>query len=163
VIVVADTSVLLNLAFLGLDRLLAELFGEVQVPQMVSAEFRRLAATSGRFMGLVFPSTCQITAVTGIPVAISSDPRLDAGESEALALALSIQADAVLLDETAARDCAATLGLSVIGTLGLLVQAKQKGLLTEVAPYLRRLLVEGCFRASPALVRATLERAGEMP
>ncbi|MBK8038984.1 MAG: DUF3368 domain-containing protein [Verrucomicrobiaceae bacterium] len=162
-IVVADTSVLLNLAFLGLDRLLVELFGEVHVPQMVVTEFTRLAATSGRFAGLAFPSTCQITTVTGIPAAISSDPRLDAGESEALALALSIQADAVLLDETAARDCAATLGLSVIGTLGLLVRAKQQGHLTEIAPYLRRLLVEGCFRASPAMVRATLERAGEMP
>ena len=162
-IVVADTSVLLNLAFLGQEGLLSALFGSVDVPEAVSREFTRLAATSGRFAGLTFPAMCQITHVNGIPAPIASDPRLDAGESEALALALSIKADAVLLDEVAARDCASSLGIPVIGTLGLLVRAKQDGHIPLVVPLLRKLLVEGRFRASPALVHATLKRAGELP
>lgn len=111
-------------------------------------------------------SACQrsakVTPVSGIPAQIASDPRLDAGESEALAVALSIQADAVLLDELAGRDCAASLGIQTIGTLGLLVRAKNDGHIPLVAPLLRRLLVEASFRASPALVRATLQRAGEL-
>lgn len=162
-IVVADTSVLLNLAFLGHEGLLTVLFGEVHVPVAVAREFARLAASSGRFAGLSLPTFCQITPVSGIPAPIASDPRLDAGESEALAVALSIQADAVLLDELAGRDCAASLGIQTIGTLGLLVRAKQDGHIPLVAPLLRRLLVEASFRASPALVRATWQRAGELP
>ncbi|MFN0078401.1 MAG: DUF3368 domain-containing protein [Prosthecobacter sp.] len=162
-IVVADTSVLLNLVFLGQEGLLVGLFGAVHVPAAVAREFARLAASSGRFAGLTLPAFCQITSVNGIPAQIASDPRLDTGESEALTLALSIKADAVLLDEVAARDCASSLGIQVIGTLGLLVRAKQDGHIPLVAPLLRKLLVEGRFRASPALVHATLKRAGELP
>ena len=106
---------------------------------------------------------CQIAQVNGIAAQIASDPRLDAGESEALALALSIKADAVLLDEVAARDLASSLGIQVIGTLGLLVRGKQDERVPMVAPLLRKLLVEGRFRASPALVHATLKRAVELP
>jgi predicted nucleic acid-binding protein len=163
VIVVADTSVLLNLAFLGQESLLSSLFGAVHVPAMVAQEFSRMAASSGRFAGLSLPAFCRITAIKDIPAAIASDPRLDSGESEALALALSIKADAVLLDEAAGRECAASLGMVAIGTLGLLVRAKNDGHLPLVAPLLRSLLVEGRFRVSPALVRATLQRAGELP
>jgi len=163
VIVVADTSVLLNLAFLGQEDLLPSLFGAVHVPEAVAREFKRLAATSGRFAGLSFPWFCQMSPVSSIPDEITADPRLDEGESEALALALSTKADAVLVDEVAARDCASCLGLQVIGTLGLLVRAKREGHISLVAPLLRTLLVEGRFRASPALVHATLKRAGELP
>ncbi len=161
-IVVADTSVLLNLAFFGQESLLSSLFGVVHVPVMVAQEFSRMAASSGRFAGLSLPAFCRITAIKHIPAAIASEPRLDLGESEALALALSIKADAVLLDEAAGRECAASLGMVAIGTLGLLVRAKNDGHLARVAPLLRSLLVEGRFRVSPALVRATLERAGEL-
>jgi predicted nucleic acid-binding protein len=163
VIVVADTSVLLNLAFLGQESLLSSLFGVVHVPVMAAQEFYRMAASSGRFAGLSLPAFCRITAIKDIPAAIASDPRLDPGESEALALALSIKADAVLLDEAAGRECASSLGMVAIGTLGLLVRAKNDGQIPLVAPLLRSLLVEGRFRVSPALVRATLERAGELP
>jgi predicted nucleic acid-binding protein len=163
VIIVADNTVLLNLAFLGQEGLLSAQFDSVHVPEAVAREFKRLAATSGRFAGMPFPATCQITPVKGMPDQIASNPRLDPGESEALALALSIKAHAVLLDEVAARDCASSLGMPVIGTLGLLVRAKQDGLISLVAPLLRRLLVEARFRASPALVHATLKRAGERP
>lgn len=92
-----------------------------------------------------------------------SEARLDAGEAEALALAIELKADAILLDESAARAVANELGMQVIGTLGLLLRAKQEGLVNEVAPLLRKLIVEGRFRVSPALVHATLQRAGEIP
>jgi predicted nucleic acid-binding protein len=88
---------------------------------------------------------------------------LDVGEAAALALAIKLKASAILLDEAAARTVAKELGIEVIGTLGLLLRAKQEGLVTEVAPLLRKLIVEGRFRVSPALVHATLQRAGELP
>ncbi len=86
-IVVADTSVLLNLAFLNLDGLLRDLFGEVLVPDAVAREFARMAASGGRFRGLAMPPGCKVCPAPHLPPAISSDARLDEGEAEALALA----------------------------------------------------------------------------
>jgi len=63
VIVVADTSVLLNLAFLGLDHLLPGWFGEVHIPEAVAREFTRLTASPGRFGGFKLPACCLVTAV----------------------------------------------------------------------------------------------------
>lgn len=162
-IVIADTSVLLNLAFLGLDHLLSGWFGEVHIPEAVALEFTRLTASPGRFGGFTLPACCLVTAVPSIPRQIASSPRLDAGEAEALALALSSPFSMLLLDEVAARSVAASLGIRVVGTLGLLVRAKNDGFIPQVAPLLRRLMVEGRFRVSPALVHATLKRAGELP
>jgi predicted nucleic acid-binding protein len=49
VIVVTDTSVVLNLAWLREDRLLPELFGQVLAPPIVRAEFERLTRADLRF------------------------------------------------------------------------------------------------------------------
>jgi predicted nucleic acid-binding protein len=61
VTVVADTSVILNLCFLGQDPLLQQLFGTVHVPPQVHLEFLRLAAADPRFHELVFPGFIQLT------------------------------------------------------------------------------------------------------
>ena len=162
-IVVADTSVLLNLAFLRQEHLLPLWFETVLVPEAVAREFARLGTSVGRFARLQLPSFCQIASVTNIPTRLASEARLDAGETEALTLMIERKADAILLDESAARSVAKELGLEVIGTLGLLLRAKKCNLISEVAPLLRKLIVEGHFRVSPALVHATLQRAGELP
>lgn len=162
-IVVADTSVLLNLAFLGKGDLLGQLFGEVWLPHAVVREFQRMSASKGRFAGLALPRCCKECTVTRLPVEITSDAKLDPGEAEALGLAIEHQADAVLLDEVFARGAAARLGFTAIGTAGLLVMAKQRGFISELAPLLRKVIVEGGFRFSEALLREVLRRAGELP
>ena len=53
---------------------------------------------------------------------------LDHGEAAALALAVELQADVVLIDERRARAVASRLGLNVVGVLGVLVEAKHKAL-----------------------------------
>lgn len=58
-IVVSDTSVILNLCFLGQEGLLSQLFGTVVAPPQVEAEFVRLASMDARFHGLVFPAFIQ--------------------------------------------------------------------------------------------------------
>ena len=162
-IVVADTSVLLNLAFLELGHLLREWFGEVLVPEAVAREFTLLSASSGRFGGLNLPPCCLVKPVQSIPSGIASAPRLDEGEAEALALALELPSSVLLLDEVAARSVAESYGIRVVGTLGLLVRAKHDGFVAQVSPLLRKLMVEGRFRVSPALVHSTLKRARELP
>ena len=85
---------------------------------------------------------------------------LGRGESEALALALEVEADLVLLHDRAARHLAAVLGLSVMGTLGLLLRAKAAGLISEIRPSLDALRALP-FHISPRLYAGVLASAGE--
>jgi uncharacterized protein len=71
-----------------------------------------------------------------------------------------MEARLVVLDERKARRYAERLGLSLTGTLGLLLLAKESGLLDSVADGIARLREAGLF-LSPALVQRTLEIAGE--
>jgi uncharacterized protein len=71
--------------------------------------------------------------------------RLGAGEREAIALAVEIDAEAIVLDDLPARRAAEAAGLSVIGTLGLLLEAKRTGLLATIRPELDKLLASSFF------------------
>lgn len=123
-IVVAGTSVVINLRRAGQAGLLRQLFREVVVPTVVVVEFARLTSSVPRFAGLTLPEgVCQQTP-TAVPALLRSAIGLDAGKAAALALAVEIHADAVLLDERRGREAASQLGLRTIGILGLLLQAK---------------------------------------
>ncbi len=67
VIVVTDTSVVLNLAWLGEDRLLTHLFGSVLAPPAVRFEFERLATVDHRFRGLQFPNFIIVEEPSSLP------------------------------------------------------------------------------------------------
>ena len=85
--------------------------------------------------------------------------RLDDGERSALALALLRRA-VVLVDERRGRACAVDLGLHVLGTLGLLVRAREQGLIDRVRPLADALLASGYYLARP-LIDRTLASIGE--
>ena len=71
---------------------------------------------------------------------------LNRGEAEALALATEIKADLLLVDESKGRAIAARLGFKHIGLLGVLVQAKQRGIIVAVKPILDDLIAKaGCW------------------
>jgi predicted nucleic acid-binding protein len=78
---------------------------------------------------------------------------LDPGESEAIALAVEIRADLLIVDERAGRNTAAALGLNCMGTLGVLALASRRGLLNFEAALESLLLTN--FRASDELIRKT--------
>jgi predicted nucleic acid-binding protein len=139
VIVVTDTSVVLNLCCLHLENLLSDLFGTVLAPPTVAQELKRLASVDIRFRSLTFPAFIQITAPMKIPSTLAGNQKLHAGEIDALSLAVGKKADAVLMDKRAGRDAAADLGLRCIGILGVLIQAKTIGLLTQIRPLLDQL------------------------
>jgi predicted nucleic acid-binding protein len=90
----------------------------------------------------------------------TSRGRLGDGEREAIALAFEIGADAVLIDERAGRRVAEEAGLKVIGTLGLLLEAKRAGHVTTIRAELDKLL-ETSFFLSPQLCYHVLRMAGE--
>jgi predicted nucleic acid-binding protein len=82
--------------------------------------------------------------------------KLQSGERAAILLAESVKADAILLDEKSGRRMAASRGLRIAGTLGVLGEATARGLV-DLAAAIDRLLKTN-FRYSPALLKATLDR-----
>lgn len=86
---------------------------------------------------------------------------LDRGEAETIALALQLEADLVLLNEREGRHAAQRLGLRYVGVVGLLLEAKAKGLIRTVRPHLDALRQEAGFFLGDSLYRHALELAGE--
>jgi len=161
VIVVADTSVLINLCRVGRGDLCRLLFHEVLIPPEVAVEFERLVSTGPRFAGLKLPDGVCCQPVTVVPALPLSTRGLDPGETAALALALEIHADAVLLDERRGHEVAVQLGLRTVGLLGLLLQAKTAGFLPAVQPVLDSLRREAGFWISDSVRQQVLRLAGE--
>jgi predicted nucleic acid-binding protein len=85
---------------------------------------------------------------------------LDRGEAETIVLAEEITANAVLIDDLKARKIATLRGLTVIGTLGVLLAAKDKGLIREVKPLFEELMKKR-IRVSKELYNRSLELAHE--
>ena len=160
-IVVADTSVILNLCCVEQAHLLPALFHEVLIPDEVRVEFERLSVHQPRFQDLRLPDWAHIQPAAPVSAALAAIANLHAGETAALALALNGHADAVLMDESAGRRAAQLLGLPVIGVLGVLLQARRSGLLPAVKPVLQRLAAEAGFWLSPVLVEEVLRKCGE--
>lgn len=83
------------------------------------------------------------------------------GEASAIVLALEINGSILILDDKKARTIAADLGLTITGTLGVVVKAKLMGVIPSVKPWLHRFRLEG-FRTSDPVERALLYAAGEI-
>jgi predicted nucleic acid-binding protein len=86
--------------------------------------------------------------------------QLDDGEAEAIALALELDNVFIILDDLSARQIALQLDLKVIGTVGMLLRAKQKSAIAEIKPLLTG-LGEADFRISDAIVQKALQLPGE--
>ena len=86
--------------------------------------------------------------------------QLDVGEAEAIALALSEEDSLVILDDKKARGVALDLGLSITGTIGVLIKAKRQGILSDLSEVIEE-LESVHFRLSPALKEEALRMAKE--
>ena len=87
--------------------------------------------------------------------------KVEEGEAEAIALAAVLNADLVLLDERKGRVAASHLGLRFIGLLGILVEAKHKGLVSATKPILDELIAKAGFWVAQDLYDCVLQSAGE--
>lgn len=150
--VVADTSPLIVLHQVGQLSLLQRLFGEIHIPPGVAEELRPGMAETPAWV-VVRPLAHPIAS----EILRASQGK---GESEALALAMEIRAELVIVDDRPARRLAANLGFSVVGTAGILLRAKQLGVIPEVGPLLDEMIGQG-FRLSAAIREKVLTDAGE--
>jgi predicted nucleic acid-binding protein len=145
----------------GQGKLFGRIFGEVVVPPEVANEFVRLVTSVNRFTGLALPDGIRQQAATTVPTLLQTATGLDPGEFAALALAVEIHADAVLVDERIGHEYALKLGLRPLGVLGILLRAKSSGLLSEVRPILDALQKDAGFWVSQSLRDQVLALAGE--
>jgi predicted nucleic acid-binding protein len=156
-IAIADTAPICYLILIGEIDVLPKLFSQVLVPGTVLAELLHQDAPSAvRSWASNLPSWMYVKEIP--PLATAGLERLQAGERAAILLAESAMADIILLDEKAARRVAATRGLRVTGILGVLGEAATRGLV-DLASAIDRLRTTS-FRASPALLKTTLDRFG---
>lgn len=86
--------------------------------------------------------------------------QLHDGEVEVMILAKELQADLVIIDDRNAKKHAAYLGLPVTGTLGVLIKAKNSGLITELKPLLEQMTKNGIY-ISKSLIELCLKQVGE--
>ncbi|WP_258083772.1 DUF3368 domain-containing protein [Thermococcus thermotolerans] len=148
-IVVSNTSPLIGLSNIGKLEILRELFGEVFVPPAVVREF-----------GETLPEWVVVKHPGDRPLVTALSKLLGDDESEAMALALELGADFLILDDLKARKIAKELGINVIGTAGILLLAKKRGVVEEVKPLLRELVEKG-FRIADSVIEVILRAAGE--
>jgi predicted nucleic acid-binding protein len=86
---------------------------------------------------------------------------LEAGEIEAITLAIELRAQLLLMDERKGTEAARRLGLDTVGVFGVLLEAKRRALIDHVLPHVDRLVSELRFFASAPLLRKLSELAGE--
>ncbi|WP_072925503.1 DUF3368 domain-containing protein [Microcystis aeruginosa] len=161
-IVVSDTSALANLAIVDHLWLLESIYQTVIIPDVVA---RELAAASNPLI----PAILQVGWIQPQPLTnselanqLQQERGLDAGEANAIALALDLQADDLLIDERLGRQEALRLGLSIIGILGILLIAKQRSLIPQVQPVMDALISQAGFRVSSQLYQRVLALAEEL-
>jgi predicted nucleic acid-binding protein len=125
---VADTSPLRYLVLIGASEILPQLFDEVFVAEAVYAELHHVR-TPVAVSHWARSMPAWLTIVPAPAVRDSDLMRLDAGERAAIALAVSLRPDFVLIDDRAGVVAARARGLVVTGTLGLLDRAAQADLI----------------------------------
>ncbi|MGB7084953.1 MAG: DUF3368 domain-containing protein [Phormidesmis sp.] len=162
-IVVSDTSPLSGLAIVGKLPLLQAVYRQIVIPEAVAIELRRGGQDEPRIAQVLALSWVEIKPPTNHPLIdeLQTIYKLDKGESEAIALALELNADALLIDERLGRREASRLGLAITGMLGVLLAAKKQTLVSAVRPIVDALIKEAGFRISSQLYREVMAAAGE--
>lgn len=156
-ILIADSSALIALSICESLELLEPLFGEVQVPKAVLDEVS-ISQKQQAVQLAEFLKDKVKTVETGRFVYL--DAYADAGETEAMILYKQVNADWLLIDDKRGRKVAQINNIKIIGSMGVLLAAKKKGLITAIKPKLD-LLAQSNIYFSPALYQSILKSAGE--
>lgn len=146
-IVITDSGCLISLERINRLDILPALFSQVLLPPAVQAEF-----------GVVLP-WLKVVPPQDRGMVAALKMLVDEGEAEAIALAYELQYR-LIIDDLQGRKVARDLGLQIMGTIGILVMAKQQGIIPALKPVIEAL--EGVsFYLSEALKAEALNLVGE--
>ena len=162
-IIISDTSPIINLSIIGQLDLIPQLYKQIVIPKAVFDEI----VTNGE--GL--PGSFEIKNAQWVSVEICQNKsllskllnELDQGEAEAIVLALELKADRILIDEINGREVATRLHLPTLGLLGILLEAKSNHLIPSVKPLMDALRTKARFFIHQSLYNQVLAIAKEEP
>lgn len=157
-VIVSDTSPITSLIQINQLDLIHKVFGNVVIPESVYAELCRVPNQKD-----------VLDNHTWIFIQKANDrlkveelsTELDAGEAEAITLALEVKADFLIIDEWKGREKAKILGIKIIGVLGLLLRAKKDGFIPNVKTIMDELIYTAEFRIHPTLYHQIIKISGE--
>lgn len=155
--IVSNSSPLINLAAINKLDLLEKLYGEIRIPEAVWKE----VVIDGKGQ----PGSEAVKRARWIKKESVTDNAfvkmlmftLDKGESEAIALTREKGAELLIIDERFARDVACSIGLHYIGTLGILREAKSKGLIRSIKSHISSLRTIAGFWISDEVYKEILK------
>lgn len=146
-IIVSNSGPLINLAKIGRFSLLKQLFGKIIIPEAVYIEVVKEGkrkpgqAETNEALGK-WIEKMKVSDYLAIHLLLS---QLKRGEAEAIVLAREIKCDLILLDDKCARDIAETSGLAIKGTLGILLTAKEMGIIKDLKMAIDHLIEKGFY------------------
>ncbi|MDM8515843.1 DUF3368 domain-containing protein [Desulfobacterales bacterium HSG16] len=158
-LVISNTSPLLYLNLINRLELLRRIYQTVTVPSAVAAELAEGANQGIRVPDLAMLSWLQIVPVQSqelIPIVTD----LGAGEAEVIALALENPGSLVIIDDQLGRQIADMRQLTITGTLGIIIKARELEYIPTVKPLIDELRQAGLWLAHE-LVSEVLRQAGE--
>lgn len=148
--IISDSSCLVLLQNIGALDLLHRVYGSILTTPTVAAEVR-----------FSLPDWIEIRQ----PVSADEVARLaklvDPGEASAIALAIETDGSTIILDDLKARKLAVKLGLDLTGTVGVILKAKNDGIISEIRPFILSIRKTN-FRLSKQLEQEALKLAGEV-
>lgn len=148
-IAVTNSTCLIGLERIGRLEILPQVFSSIFIPLAVKDEVG------------INADWAIVKSVTNLAVVAALKTQIDPGKSEAIALAIELGNVFLILDDRNGRRIAQQMKLKVIGTLGMLLRAKQKNVISEIKPVIMELEAAN-FRIAPALVQKALSLAGEL-
>ena len=148
-IIISDTSCFIILSKIGQLEILQQLFGNVVTTPEIAEEF-----------GESLPDWVEIVAVKDKYKQQLFEIQIDKGESSAMTLSLETENSLLIIDDYKARKLAKTLNINYTGTIGILILAKQKKIISSIKPILEK-IKETNFRISAELELQALIEAKE--
>jgi predicted nucleic acid-binding protein len=145
--IVCDSTCLIAFERIGTLDVLPKLFGSISIPPAVDSEFDR------KFDWL------NVEILTSAALSDVLKLTLGSGESEAIALAIQMNCQ-LITDDKQARSIARELSVEVKGTIGLLIRAKQEGIINKIKPILEEMESNG-FHIGRSLREEAFRIAGE--
>ncbi|MEA5449823.1 DUF3368 domain-containing protein [Leptolyngbya sp. CCNP1308] len=161
--IVCNTSPISNLAVIGQLDLLRQVYGAIVIPHAVAHEVAKLGSSCSQAAMLPTLPWVEIKELTFRDAVddLLRQQKLDLGEAEAIILAISLNANLLIIDEQLGRNVAKQKGLEITGLLGALLEAKSKGIILQVKPIVDDLVGRAKFRVSTDLYRKILTLADE--
>ena len=155
---VINASPLIFLSRSGYLALLQVFSPEVWAPDAVASEILRRGRDDISARAISKTSWLSVRSAIDVPLQVRTW-NLGPGESAVIALAREHHLEAII-DDLAGRRCASSLGVPLRGTLGLVLVAKQRGLIVEARPVIEKMMKSGLY-LSKKIVDAALARVGE--